>query len=56
MGDKMVESVVKSFRVTMNDEEFETYQRIKEDLGLRADAEVLRHLIKYYHKKEIAKE
>lgn len=50
----MSESIVKSFRVTMEDEEFETFQRIKKELGLRADAEVLRYLIRYYHKEEIA--
>lgn len=52
----MSDSVVKSFRVTMEDEEYETFLKIKKDLGLRADAEVLRHLIRYYHKKEITKE
>lgn len=45
-------SVVKSFRVTMTDEESEVYMRIKKELGLRADAEVLRYLINYYNKHE----
>lgn len=52
----MTDNVVKSFRVTMTDEEARIYQRIKKSLGLRADAEVLRYLINYYNKREFQQE
>lgn len=43
---------VKSFRVTMTDEETRVFQQIKKRLGLRADAEVIRYLINYYYQRE----
>lgn len=43
---------VKSFRVTMTDEETQVFQQIKKRLGLRADAEVIRYLINYYYQRE----
>lgn len=44
---------VKSFRVTMTDEETQVFQQIKKRLGLRADAEVIRYLINYYYQREL---
>lgn len=45
-GDK----VVKTFRVTFTAEEWVKYKAVKQDLGLSADAEVIRFLINMYHK------
>jgi len=45
--------MVKSFRVTMSEDEFQIFTQIKDSLGLRADAEVLRYLMNYYNKREI---
>ena len=47
---------VKSFRVTMTDEETQVFQQIKKRLGLRADAEVIRYLIYYYYQREFQQE
>jgi len=47
---------VKSFRVTMNDEEAQIFSRIKKHLGLRADAEVIRYLMNYYYQREFQHE
>ncbi len=52
----MTDNVVKSFRVTMTDEEAWIYQKIKKSLWLRADAEVLRYLMNYYNKREFPQE
>ena len=47
---------VKSFRVTMNDEEAQIFSQIKKHLGLRADAEVIRYLMNYYYQREFQHE
>ena len=48
----MSDSIQKSFKVTMDDDEYALFRQIKKEFGVRADAEVLRILIRYYHKKE----
>lgn len=53
IGDTVTDPVVKSFRVTMSDEEFQIFTAIKKSLGLRADAEVFRYLMNYYNKREL---
>jgi len=40
----------------MSDEEYQIYTAIKDSLGLRADAEVLRYLMNYYSKRELQDE
>ena len=40
----------------MNDKEAQTFQQIKEHLGLRADAEVIRYLMNYYYQREFRQE
>lgn len=52
----MTENIIKSFRVTMTAEEYQVFTAIKDRLGLRADAEVLRYLINYYSQRELPKE
>jgi len=50
MAKKKEDIVVKSFKVTMDKEMYEKYEFIKEYLGIRADAEVIRVLInKFYN-------
>ena len=44
------ERIVKTFRVTFTEEEWERYKIVKADLGLSADAEVIRYLIHLYYK------
>ena len=44
------DKVVKTFRVTFTAEEWMKYKAVKQDLGLSADAEVIRFLINMYHK------
>ncbi|ADB57892.1 hypothetical protein [Archaeoglobus profundus] len=53
---KKEEIVVKSFKVTMDKEMYEKYEFIKEYLGIRADAEVIRVLINKFYKDIIKNE
>ena len=47
---KKDDTIIKSFRVTMDKELMRRYEYIKEYLGVRADAEVLRILINKFYK------
>ncbi len=53
MPQKTADKYIKNFRVTMTPEEWKHYQILKKELGLQADAEVVRFLLNKFYKSEI---
>lgn len=47
------EIIYKGIKISMDSEEYERFLKIKKELGLKSDVEVIRYLINYFYKKEI---
>lgn len=37
----------------MDDKEWDLYHKVKEELGLKSDAELFRYLVRYYFRREM---